>query len=192
MRSKPDSSLLGLVQPWIVSPPTDVVSTRMFTLRSRRARSPVSGKEGVFDYLDAPDWAHVAAITSDRRVVMIEQYRHGTGEVTLELPGGCIDEGESPAEACARELLEETGYSGEPVEIIGRVSSNPALMNNHTHTGLVLNARPASGQNLDATEEIGVRVVPLDEVPSLIRAGVIHHSLVVAGFHYLSLRLREG
>ncbi len=189
MRSKPDSAFLGLVQPWLVSPPTDVVSTRMFTLRSRRARSPVSGKEGVFDYLDSPDWAHVAAITPDRRVVMIEQFRHGTGEVTLELPGGCIDEGESPAEACARELLEETGYAGDPVEIIGRVSSNPALMNNHTFTGLVLNAMPSTGQNLDATEEIGVRLVPLAEVSTLIRAGVIHHSLVVAGFHYLSLRL---
>lgn len=189
MRSKPDNAFLGLVQPWIVSPPNNVVSTRMFTLRSRHARSPVSGKEGVFDYLDAPDWAHVAAITPDRRVIMIEQYRHGTGEVTLELPGGCIDDGERPADACARELLEETGYAGDPVEIIGRVSSNPALMNNHTYTGLVLNAAPSAGQNLDATEEIGVRLVPLEEVPSLIRAGVIHHSLVVAGFHYLSLRL---
>lgn len=189
MRSKPDSSYLGLVRPWIVSPATDIVSTRMFTLRRRHARSPVSGKSGVFDYLESPDWAHVAAITPDRNVVMIEQFRHGTNEVTLELPGGCIDQGESPTEACARELLEETGYAGEPVEIIGRVSSNPALMSNHTFTGLVLNAVPSSGQNLDATEEIGVRLVPLDQVPSLIRAGVIHHSLVVAGFHYLSLRL---
>lgn len=176
---------LGLVPAWQTGPDRTVASTRMFTLRERHATSPLSNKSGDFAYLDAPDWAHVIALTPDRRVIMIEQFRHGLGEVTLELPGGCVDRGEDPLEACRRELLEETGYAGARVELIGVLSSNPAVMNNRTHVGLVRDAAPAGGQHLDASEEIAVRLVPIDEVPGLVRAGVIHHSLVVASLYCL-------
>jgi 8-oxo-dGTP pyrophosphatase MutT (NUDIX family) len=63
---------------------------------------------------------------------MIKQYRHGSKEVTLEIPGGLVDEND-PREAAQRELLEETGYAGDRVELLGFVNPNPAIFNNRCH-----------------------------------------------------------
>jgi 8-oxo-dGTP pyrophosphatase MutT (NUDIX family) len=184
----PDS----LIQPWRLSPPRQVASTKLFTLNVRRGRSRLDpDKSGEFVSLDVPDWANVIAITSDRRVVLIEQFRFGIEEVTLEIPGGVIDQEEEPAAACGRELLEETGYAGDEILMIGRVSGNPAIQNNFVHTGLVLNAKPTGATDLDDHEEIQVRTVPLDDIPGLIRSGRIHHAFVVAAFQHLALFGKE-
>lgn len=179
---------LTLVKPWEMGPPTTLASTRIFELAKRRGRSPTEpAKEGEFVYLDSADWVNVIALTPENRVVMIEQFRHGLGEVTLEIPGGMVDPGESPADACRRELLEETGYAGDAVEIIGCVSPNPAIQNNHCYTGLVRDVQPGAKVELDSNEEIAVRLVDLAEIPDLIRRGIIHHSLVVCAFHHFGL-----
>jgi 8-oxo-dGTP pyrophosphatase MutT (NUDIX family) len=192
------SSHLNLVKPWRTHPPVALCTTRIFTLYSRRCDSPTNpAKSGDFVYLDPADWVNVIALTSAREVVMIEQYRHGLDEITLELPGGIVDPGEDPMAACTRELLEETGYAPPntpsvsatplPARPIGVVSANPAIMTNRVHTGLIDPVVHSGPQHLDGNEEIAVRLVPLADVPGLIRSGVIHHSLVVAAFHHLAL-----
>jgi 8-oxo-dGTP pyrophosphatase MutT (NUDIX family) len=183
---------LNLVQPWRLHPPTELARTRIFTLYSRRCESPTNpAKSGDFVYLDPADWVNVVALTAAGEVVMIEQFRHGLNEVTLELPGGIVDPGEDPMDACTRELLEETGYApaqpGTLARSIGVVSANPAIMTNRVHTGLIEHVVPAAKQHLDGNEEIAVRLVPLADVPGLIRKGIIHHSLVVAAFHHHTL-----
>jgi 8-oxo-dGTP pyrophosphatase MutT (NUDIX family) len=175
---------LSLVKPWEVGPSTQVAKNRIFSLNERRNTSP-AGKAATFVYLDSADWCNVIALTPSRRVVMIEQFRHGIERVTLEIPGGIIDKGESPAAACVRELSEETGYAGEPCRLIGTVSANPAIQNNWVHTGVVLNAARAGVTHQDEHEDIAVRLVDLREIPSLIRQGLIHHSYVVAAFYHL-------
>lgn len=180
---------LNLVRPWRSEGESrELLRNRLFSLHSAPRVSPVDpSRRGEFLQLRFADWANVVALTAERSVVMIEQYRHGLGQVTLELPGGIVEPGESPESACARELLEETGYAGEPAVAIGRVSANPALQNNWLSTCLVRSAKLRSPPRPDEHEEIAVRLVPLAEVPGLIRAGIIHHSLVVAAFHHLSL-----
>jgi ADP-ribose pyrophosphatase len=176
------------IRPWHLDPPRQIAATRVFNVLARRGRSAANPEKSADFYsLDCPDWANTIALTPDRRVVLIEQFRFGIEEVTLEIPGGIIDPGESPAQACRRELLEETGYAGDDVRIIGRVSANPAIQNNFVHTGLILNARPEEPVNLDHLEEIAVRLVPLADIPALIRSGAIHHAFVVAAFHHLAL-----
>ncbi len=186
---------LNLVQPWRLHPPTELARTRIFTLYSRRCESPTNPmKSGDFVYLDPADWVNVVALTAAGEVVMIEQFRHGLNEVTLELPGGIVDPGEDPMAACTRELLEETGYAPAPssrpaalARSIGLVSANPAIMTNRVHTGLIEHVVPVGHQHLDGNEEIAVRLVPLADVPGLIRRGIIHHSLVVAAFHHYAI-----
>lgn len=180
---------LSLITPWRVQPARELARTRILRLVMRRMESATHpGRGGDFTVVECPDWINVVPLTPDGHVVMIEQFRFGTAEITLELPGGVVDPGESPARACERELLEETGYTGDPVRMIGRVSANPAMMNNHVHTGLITNCRLAERPaNPDSDEEIAVRLVPRAEIPALIRAGVIHHSLVVAALMHLSL-----
>jgi ADP-ribose pyrophosphatase len=179
----------SLVPPWRQEDARELLRTRIFTVHQRRATSPTDPrKTGEFVSLQCADWCNVIALTPDRRVILIEQFRHGLGEVTLEVPGGMVDPGERPEHACARELLEETGYAARgPIEIIGVVSANPALQNNRCHIGLATDAEPAPGGHPDHLEELAVRLVPLTQIPDLIRGGIIHHSLIVAAFHYLAL-----
>ena len=184
-----DAPYLSLVEPWDREEPRELASTRIFTLRQRRARSRTQpDKEGDFVYLETGDWVNVIALTEDDQVVLIEQYRHGVDEVTLEIPGGMVDEGESALQAGLRELTEETGFGGDAPQIIGRVSSNPAIMTNWCHTILVEGVSLRGAPSPDGTEEVGVRLVALSEIPALIRSGVIHHAMVVAAFHHLAIR----
>lgn len=186
---------LSLVQPWVVEERESLVETRLFALRQRFCTSPTRpNKAGTFVFLDTADWVNVVAVTPNNELVTIEQFRHGTLEVTLEIPGGMVDSGEAPLDAGVRELREETGYAGTGAELIGRVSPNPAIQNNRCHTVLVRDATRTHETQLDANEEIAVRLVPLAEVPGLLRTGAIHHALVVAALSHFALRggLRLG
>src|SRR5690625_2300920 len=79
-------------------------------------------------FLQAPPWINVIALTdsSPVEVVLVEQFRAGIGETTLEIPGGILDPGETALEAIRRELLEETGYEGKKWTSLGKISSNAA------------------------------------------------------------------
>lgn len=180
-----------LVGDWEVDEAGVLAETPIFALKRRTAVSPGGDKRGEFVYLDAPDWVNVVALTPDGRVVLIEQFRHGTCEVTLEIPGGAVDAGEEPVQAGLRELREETGFTGAEAQLIGTVTPNPAMQNNSCHTLLVRGAGRAGEASPDGLEEIAVRLVPLDEVADLIASGRIHHALVVAAFHHLELLRRS-
>src|SRR6266511_1200112 len=80
--------------------------------------------------LEYADEIMVFALTQNQQVVLIKQYRHGVQEAILELPGGSVDEGESPLEAAKRELLEETGYSSDTFIEVGQGSTNTAVYMN--------------------------------------------------------------
>lgn len=158
---------------------------RVFDVREDRARSPQTGREHRFYVIEASAWVNVVPVTPEGEVVCIRQYRHGTEEVTLEVPGGIVDGGETPAEAARREMLEETGYDAEAIIPLGAVAPNPAVQNNRCHTYLALGAHVAQEQALDGAEEIEVVRVGLAEVPALIRDGRITHALVVVAFYLL-------
>lgn len=166
---------------------------RIFRLRRDHVRSPHHGREFHFYVLEAPDWINVIPLTPDGKVVLIRQYRPGTEEVSLEIPGGMVDDEDGdPAETARRELLEETGYAAEEIIAIGRVAPNPAIMDNHCHTFLARNARPVAEPQFDGAEYIELELVDLDEVPQLITDGRITHSLVVAAFYYYEQYRRDG
>jgi ADP-ribose pyrophosphatase len=156
-------------------------SFRIFNLRMDRSISPRTGEEHDFVVLESAPWVNVIALTDREEVVLIQQYRHGTGEVTLEIPGGLADADE-PSAAAKRELLEETGYRGEEWIDLGYVHPNPAIQNNRCHTFLALGAQPAGSQSLDDKEDIAVVLKPLAGIPRLIREGGITHALVVCAF----------
>ena len=145
--------------------------------------------------MDVPSWVNVIALTPEKEVVLIKQYRHGNRQVTVEIPGGSAIKKEGKKgfveedfiSAGLRELREETGYVGTEVKLIGVVEPNPAFQNNFCGTILVENVRQTQDQDLDSHEEIIVYTRPLSDIPEMIRTRQITHSLVVAAFHHLSL-----
>lgn len=158
---------------------------RVFRLRQETSRSPRTGREHSFFVLDTGDWINVVPITPEGKVVLIRQYRHGTEEVTLEIPGGMVDEKDgSPFEAARRELLEETGYAAEELVHIGTVTPNPAILNNRCHTFLAQNVRRVTSPQLDGSEDIELELVPGSAIPEMITSGQITHALVIAAFYF--------
>ena len=102
--------------PWPLKESRNAGDYKIFKVRSDLRTSPRTGKEHEFFVIESVDWCNIIALTSDDRLVMVEQYRQGTNLVELELPGGMIDPGEGPLETAARELREETGYAGDAPE----------------------------------------------------------------------------
>jgi 8-oxo-dGTP pyrophosphatase MutT (NUDIX family) len=159
----------------------------IFTVKKTRARSKNSGREHDFAIVETRDWVNVIAVTGEDNVVLIRQYRHGTREVTVEIPGGMVDPGEPPLKAARRELAEETGYTAGQWEQIGVVEPNPAFQTNRTYTFIARQARRTREPQPDLNEEIEVEERPLEEIPGLLRDGTIKHALVVCAFFYLAL-----
>jgi ADP-ribose pyrophosphatase len=139
-----------------------------------------------FSVIDCVDWVNVIALTSAREVVLVRQFRVGTSEVCLEIPGGMVDEGEAPAAAAARELFEETGYRATSWRRLGAVTPNPAIFGNRLHIFLADGAVRAGAAEPEGSEVIDVELLPLAEVWRAIREGEIDHALVVCAFAQLA------
>ena len=159
----------------------------VFTVSRTASLSPRTGIQHTFYRIDSTDWVNIVPVTDRGEVVMVRQYRHGLGEITLEIPGGLVDEGESPSEAAARELLEETGYRAASLERIGVVNPNPALFGNICHTFLARDVERVADSRGVGLEEIAVELLPVADLPARLRAGEIDHALVVAALYWFEL-----
>ncbi|MEE2831416.1 MAG: NUDIX hydrolase [Candidatus Latescibacterota bacterium] len=171
------------VDDWELVESEQLADYRITRVRRDRRRSPRTGAEHDFIVLQMREWVNVIAVTRQARIVIIEQYRHGTQEVGVEIPGGVVDPGDSELEQAARrELLEETGYEAEEFVCIGKVTANPAIQDNRCHTFVALGAHAVGEARLEAGEDIAVGEVGIDEVGELIASGRMSHALVIAGF----------
>lgn len=177
-------------KPWTLISTERSKSYRIFDLRTDRACSPRTGQVHDFFVIESSSWVNILPLTPDNNVVMVRQYRHGTREVTLELPGGLVENTDSPASAALRELQEETGYGADAVIPLSSVHPNPALQNNRCYTFLAENVYSTGAQKQDDKEDIAVVLEPLADIPHLIREGVITHSLVVAAFYRYFIEYR--
>lgn len=126
-----------------------------------------------------PDWCNVIAETPEGEIVMVWQHRFGTDALSLEIPGGVVDPGESPLEAARRELREESGYDADAFELISVVEPNPALQGNRCHTFLARGARLAFDTAFDDLEDLEVVLLPKHEIAERIDDGTVTHALVV-------------
>jgi len=171
---------------WSEASRRPIYDGRIFSVLQAQRQSPDSGRDFSFDIIESPDWVNVVALTETGQVLLIRQYRAGTQTITTEIPGGTVDEGETPLDAARRELAEETGYEADAWEMIGRVHPNPAFQTNTTYTFLARGARRTREQRLDDTESIDVEERRLDDIPQMVADGTITHALVVCAFFHLA------
>jgi ADP-ribose pyrophosphatase len=180
------------LKPWFHSQPELIADMEIFRVRRIQSRSPRTGECRSFSVLEAGDWVNVVALTPESEVVLVRQFRHGTRDFTIEIPGGMIDREETPARAASRELREESGYAGEEPVLLGVVTPNPAFLNNRCHTYLIENCRRIGELDLDHGEDIEVLLHPVHEIPGIIADGGIHHALVICAFWWLAQRQFRG
>jgi len=181
-----------MIKPWKCIRSKPAQSFRVFSIRTDTVISPRTGMEHDFYVIESRNWVNIIPLTNDHQVVMIRQYRHGSREVTLEIPGGLVDPGDTPEKAAARELLEETGYQAEEVVEIGVVNPNPAIFNNRCYTFIARNVTKTRDPMPDQTEDIEAVLIPLVDIPELIRKGKIDHAIVIGAFTHYFLRHPEG
>ncbi|MDR3628862.1 MAG: NUDIX hydrolase [Desulfocapsaceae bacterium] len=166
-------------QGWEVYPRQVLLETPVVTIHSGPVHCSRSGKQKDFYLFEFPEWVNIIALTPQREILLIRQFRYGTNRLEIEIPGGMVNKGEEPLAAGCRELLEETGYAGENARIIGRVCPNPAIQRNYCHTVMVEEAIKVAEPTFDDMEDIECFSLPEKEVLKLIATGDIDHGLVL-------------
>jgi 8-oxo-dGTP pyrophosphatase MutT (NUDIX family) len=156
---------------------------RVFSIRRDLAVSPRTGAEHEFVVLESVDWVAVLALTPDEQLLLIRQYRHGLGEVSLEVPGGLVDPGLTPEQAARAELRQETGYGGGRWSKLGELSVVPAVFSNRLHVFLAEGVELQGPPDPDECEDIVLELVPLEAAEELIRSGELIHAQVLAALH---------
>lgn len=161
------------------------------TLRSDQCELPDGTIVDDYYVLEYPNWANAVALTEDNKILMVRQYRHAANIVSLEIPGGVIEEGENPEEGMRRELLEETGYEFKDVELISTVYANPSTANNKTFCYLAKGGKKVQDQKLDEHERIIVEEYTIAEVKQLLADNKIAQALHCTGLFYALMKLGE-
>lgn len=168
------------IKKWDLLDSEYLIKRPWLTARRDRVKLPTGQINDEFYVLEYPDWVNVIAVTEEGNFVMIEQYRHGLGEIQMEICAGVVEKGEHHLDAAKRELLEESGFGGGDWRLLTVLSGNPSTTNNLTYCYVAERVRKISDQHLDRTEDVAVRILSRKEVENLLANDSMKQSLMVA------------
>lgn len=177
------------MEPWKVLQEATLLERKWLRVRQQRVQLASGGVIDEFHLIDAPSWTAVLALRDDGMVVLVEQYRHGLGGVTRELPAGVIDEGESPQEAAARELREETGHAADDWRPILSVQTEPVRHTSRAHFFFAKGARAVAAPTPMPDENIRVTLVPVATLLEDVDRGAMVHGMHIGA---ILLAARRG
>jgi hypothetical protein len=142
-----------------------------FSVRKDRCETPDGEIVDPYYVYEFPTWVAALSITEDNKVIMAEQYRHAVEQISLEIPGGCVDDTDKS--------LEDAGYSFKKFDYLGKTSSNPSTNNNWMHMFLATGGVKTHEQNLDYNEKIEVQLYSIDELKGFLRENKLLQSMHV-------------
>lgn len=179
------------VKPWTLLSSRYLAENKWLKLRQDTVRFPDGRISEEYFIVERNDWATVFALTKENELVLVRHYKHGAGEVILELPAGGLEKGETPEQAAKREFLEETGYLIDSVEEMGDLYESPSDSNNHGYFFFAKNARKVGEPLEDPSEQCEVVLVKLKDIPEKIRRKEIRGCHSIAGIYFGLEKLRE-
>ncbi len=169
-----------MIRPWPRLASQPVFDAGLFRVTRERTRSPRTGGERDVYVVHMADWLMTVPFTAQGELVLVRQYRHGSGEASLEVPGGLHDATEErPEQGAARELAEETGYGDGVLSFLGELRPQPALLSNRVRIYLAQGTRRTAAPQPDAGEDIEVVLLDPREVPARIASGEINNAMTV-------------
>ena len=176
---------MTIPKPWKVLSSRSLYEDPWVRVRGDECETVDSHVLGAYHVFEYRDWTHVVALDGDD-IILVRQYRHGAGQISLELPGGMMDaEDPDPASAAARELLEETGYSAPSIRLVQSLSPNPATHANRLHVSLAEGVILAGDQALDGSEVIEIVKLTIAEAVAIALSGgmvqAMHVGLMMIG-----------
>ena len=178
-------------KPWKTIHSESLLKTSVFEISKEKCELPDGRIMPAYFRVTCTDWVNVVPFTPEGKIIMLRQYRHGSGEWNWEIPGGALSRnaGENPLMAAQRELLEETGCESVKWENAGAHRPNPALQGNQMHTFIAYDCVKTSELKLDPYEDLTIHYLTQDEVKNLIRKKEITHSLMLASLLYGFLKI---
>ncbi len=159
------------------------------TLRVDKLEMPNGNIKDEYYVLEYPTWVNMVAITEDNQVIFVKQYRHGAGQIMVELPAGVVEENEDPEIAARRELLEETGYAFDDISYVCELYANPATSGNLTYTYLLTGGRKVQEQELDPSEDIDLVLMDLEDAKQFLFDNKIGQALHTSALFYTLKKL---
>ncbi|WP_244475194.1 NUDIX hydrolase [Rhizobium sp. Leaf341] len=174
--------MAGNDESWKILHSRSLIRDRQIDLRAEACETSTGLRVDPYYVLTYPDWVAVVAITADRQMVLVRQYRHAVGKALLEAPAGSMKPEDADPEAAARrELLEETGYGCERMERLSSLYANPSTQTNRVHAFLAHNVVRVGDQQLDPDEDgMSVELLPIETVLAGLASGLIGQSMHVA------------
>ena len=137
-----------------------------------------------------PGAVAMVALLDDSRWLLVEQYRHGPGLRTLEIPAGTREPGEAPADTARRELREETGYDAGSLVRLGGSWMAPGFTDEYIDFYLATDLFESplySGDEHDLSAPIAIMS---DELGAAIAKGIIEDAKTIVAFSLYSLYLQ--
>jgi len=165
---------------WRVTASRYVHKDRWISVRADDCVTDEGAVVAPYYVLDYPDWVEVIALDADDNVLLVRQYRHGLGGMSIELPAGGMEPTDTdPVAAAVRELLEEAGCAGD-MSLIGETRPNAGTHSNRIHIVLARQVAKIAEPKDDPTERIERLWVPAGEALRMALAGELTVGMQVA------------